>query len=209
MSVLQKIHGRWVHQRRVRVLARHLEGMLPATTRSVLDVGCGDGRLAEELLRLRPGLEVEGMDVMARPDAMIPVTVFDGRSLPIDERSVDAVILVDVLHHTEDPMVLLREAGRVARYGVAVKDHLLDGVLAKTTLTLMDWVGNASHGVALPYNYWRSEQWQTAFRQLGLHPRIWRTRLGLYPALARPLLDRRLHFLAFLESITPVKSPER
>jgi SAM-dependent methyltransferase len=200
MNALQKIHGRWVHQRRVRVLARQLHEILPQPTHSVLDVGCGDGRLAHELLRLRPQLNVSGIDVIARSNALIPVTVFDGRSLPIDNGAVDVVILVDVLHHTEDPTVLLREAGRAARLGVAVKDHLLKGMLAKTTLALMDWVGNASHGVALPYNYWRPAQWQAAFRQLGLHPTTWRTKLRLYPALTRPFLDRSLHFVAFLES---------
>ena len=50
MNVLEKIHGSYVHSRRVRVLAREFSALLPAHGR-ILDVGCGDGLLAA-LIRL-------------------------------------------------------------------------------------------------------------------------------------------------------------
>ena len=55
-------------------------------------------------------------------------------------------------------MILLRETVRVARQVIVIKDHLLKGAFAYSTLRLMDWVGNARHDVALPYNYWTSAQ---------------------------------------------------
>ena len=55
-------------------------------------------------------------------------------------------MFVDVLHHTDDPMVLLREAGRVASGFVLIKDHTQNGILAGRRLRFMDWVGNARHG---------------------------------------------------------------
>jgi len=45
MNLLEEIHGSYVHNRRVRVLARELSALLPANGQ-VLDVGCGDGLLA-------------------------------------------------------------------------------------------------------------------------------------------------------------------
>ncbi len=200
MSLLDKWHGPWIHQRRVKVLARHFHEVLPPGTRSLLDVGCGDGKLAREILRLRPDLIVHGLDVFERPASAIPVTVFDGRSLPFQNRDFDVVLFADVLHHTDDPLVLLGEAARVSRLGVVIKDHLQQGPLARATLSFMDWVGNASHGVALPYNYWRPDQWQTAFDALGLKPSAWRTKLGLYPVPTHLLFERSLHFVAFLKS---------
>ena len=77
-------------------------------------------------------------------------------------------MLVDVLHQTDDPMNLLREAVRVARQAIVIKDHLLQGAFAYPTLRFMDWVGNARHGVALPYNYWTPAEWHGAFDKLGL-----------------------------------------
>ena len=200
MNPFGRVHGDWIHKRRVSVLASRFAAVIPPGARRMLDVGCGDGRLACALQALRPDLSIHGLDVFVRPDAAIPVTVFDGSRLPYGKAEFDAVMFADVLHHTTDPLVLLREGARVARLGLAIKDHLRQGMLAQATLSFMDWVGNASHGVALPCNYWRPEQWRDAFQQIGLKPAVWETRLNLYPKPADLLFERSLHFLAWLES---------
>ena len=200
MSLLDKLHDHSVHERRVKVLAGHFDRVLPPATRKLLDVGCGDGRLAREILRLRLNLKVQGLDVFVRPATAIPVAVFDGFSIPFVKGDFDVVMFADVLHHTADPLVLLREAVRVSGLGVAIKDHLRQGVFAKTTLSFMDWVGNASHGVALPYNYWCPGQWRAAFKELGLKSSVWETKLGLYSFPANLFFERALHVVAFLEA---------
>jgi ubiquinone/menaquinone biosynthesis C-methylase UbiE len=55
-------------------------------------------------------------------------------------------MFVYVLHHTNDPEVLLREAQRVALKAVVLKDHTRNGLLAYTTLRFMDWVGMPTMG---------------------------------------------------------------
>src|SRR5690349_7501457 len=109
---------------------------------TVLDIGCGDGRLAELLMGRRADVRITGVDVLLRPNLRIPVKHFDGAHLPFDDASFDCALLVDVLHHTDDPLVLLREAQRVARRAIVVKDHTLSGTGARATLAFMDWVGN-------------------------------------------------------------------
>ena len=145
-----------------------------------------------------PRLLIRGVDVLVWPKARIPVDIFDGYRLPFDDKNFDAVIFVDVLHHTEDPMVLLREAKRVARRAIVLKDHTADRALAYSTLRFMDWVGNAHHGVALPYNYWSERRWRAAFDELGLTVEQWHTKLGLYPWPASLLFERGLHFVTRL-----------
>ena len=199
MSLLNRVHGGYVHGRRVQVLADSCAKLLPAGAR-VLDVGCGDGLLAECILRKRPDLQMEGIDVMVRPKTRIPVRVFDGQTIPFERGGVDTVMFVDVLHHTADPAVLLREARRVARNAILIKDHTLNGFLARPTLRFMDWVGNARHKVALPYNYWPRKRWLEAFDSLGLIVAEWRDRLNLYPWPANWLFGRSLHFVARLTS---------
>lgn len=198
MSVVERVHGEFVFGRRIRVLASHLAPMLPQGAR-VLDVGCGDGSLASLIMAKRPDVSLEGVDVLVRPHTSIPVRQFDGVRLPYDDASVDVAMFVDVLHHTADPMVMLREAARVARRGILIKDHLHHGLLAGLTLRFMDWVGNARHGVSLPYNYWRPSQWGDAFAALRMLPTKRVDRLGLYPPPASWLFDRALHFVALLE----------
>jgi SAM-dependent methyltransferase len=197
MSLLSLGHERLVFERRIEVLARRLAAILPQQS-SVLDIGCGDGRLANRLLNYRSDLQLRGVDVLVRSGSAVQVEWFDGRSLPCADKSVDVSLLVDVLHHTDDPRILLLEAMRVARKAVVIKDHTREGLLAGATLRLMDWVGNARHGVRLPYNYWTKEQWFKTFRTLGLHVEQWDNRIGLYPWPTSILFERSLHMIVLL-----------
>ena len=197
LNVVGRFHESFLRGRRASVLAVHLASVLPRDA-AVVDVGCGDGLLAAEVLKRRPDLTITGLEVLPRHPSHIPIRQFDGTALPCADQSVDVVMFIDVLHHTSDPRVLLSEARRVARSAIVIKDHTRDGLFSGATLTAMDWVGNAHHGVALPYNYWTSRQWQGAIDSLGLRATVWKRDLDLYPAPFRWLFDRSMHFLAVL-----------
>ena len=196
-SLLGKLHGDLIFGRRVRVLTEQLSTLIPAGA-EVLDIGAGSGIIAERLGVLRPDLTLSGIDTLVRPQTAIPIRWFNGREIPLEDRSIDVALFVDVLHHTDDPTILLREAARVARQAIVLKDHTREGWLAGSTLRLMDYVGNAHFGVVLPYHYWRLQEWHEAFAKLDLTVAEWRSSLGLYPKPASWLFDRRLHFVARL-----------
>jgi SAM-dependent methyltransferase len=198
MNSVGMLHQSLVFNRRTRILAERLAALIPRGA-SVLDVGCGDGTIASLMLRQRADISIRGLDVLVRPETKIPVEPFDGQCLPCGDQSFDVVSFIDVLHHTDDPTILLKEAKRVARKAIALKDHTMDGVLAYQTLRFMDWVGNASHGVALPYNYWPERKWRASFDVLGLRIADWQTELGLYPFPASLVFERGLHFVAALK----------
>ena len=105
-------------------------------------------------------------------------------------------MFVDVLHHTNDPVLLLREAARVARNTIVIKDHTLDGFAAAATLRFMDRIGNRRYNVALPYNYWPKQEWLNAFEALSLTLRTWKSKLDLYPRSVDWFVGRSLHFIA-------------
>lgn len=195
MNVLDRVHGDYVFSRRTRILSDLLLQLLPSQG-TVLDVGCGDGTIASLIMQQRPGLQLQGIDILVRPKPLIPVTKFDGRTIPLADKSVDAVMFVDVLHHANDPFVLLDEARRVARQMVVIKDHTRDGLLAESRLRFMDWVGNARHGVALPYNYFSTAQWRDAAQSHGLKVDQWLTDLRIYPWWADWIFGSSLHFTA-------------
>ena len=146
----------------------------------------------------RPGLDLTGIDVLVREETPIPVLPFDGLTVPFDDSSFDAAMLVDVLHHAEDPERLLAEAGRVAPV-VVVKDHLADRVLARPTLRFMDRVGNARHGVDLRYEYWERRRWLEAERRAGLREASITRDVPLYPPPLSWVFGSGLHFVARLE----------
>jgi len=195
--LVESIHEGFVKNRRVEVLARQLAEQLPSSA-TLLDIGSGDGQMAAAVLKHRPGLEIKGIDTLVREVTAIPVSSFNGKTINLPDRSVDFAMFVDVLHHTEDPHVLLKEAGRVVRQGVLIKDHFRQGWGAGWTLRFMDRVGNRRFGVELPHNYWAPGQWEKAWNELGWSKVSLVTKLPLYPFPASLLFGRNLHFIAHL-----------
>ena len=201
MNLLERLYDRTVGRRvfgaRVTILCDRLAQLIPPGA-SVLDVGCGNGLLARRIQEKRPDVNLSGIDVLVQSECYIPVEKYDGRVIPYPDASFDVVLFVDILHHADDPMALLREARRVARRAILIKDHPKDGFLAGPTLRFMDWVANARFGIPLPYNFWPQQRWLEAFRELGVTVGVWDAKLGLYWPCGW-LFDRGLHFIARLD----------
>lgn len=200
---LESLHQRFVVGRRRECLVQSVSHALaPWHPARVLDVGCGNGEITLGISRALGGAsEFTGVDVLLRPDAKIPVVQYDGNRLPFPDGSFDAVMAVDVLHHADSPLDLLREMTRVARQGVVLKDHNRDGWLAQSTLERMDDVGNRRHGVRLVYHYLSRAEWAAGFTANHLAVRSYDAVKSLYPWPVRLVFGRRLHFVAALEKI--------
>ncbi|MCD2323169.1 class I SAM-dependent methyltransferase [Sphingomonas sp. IC-56] len=194
--MLGSVHNKLVFGRRVRTLAAAIAGRLPWGAR-VLDVGCGSGDLAVLIMQLRPDVSIEGIDVLVRPNTAIPVHAYDGAHIPFPDNAFDAAMVVDVLHHTDDPEAVLAEIARIAPL-IVIKDHLRDGFAAGATLRFMDWVGNAAHGVRLPYNYLSRREWNAIWSRLHLRTSSFAARLAIYPRPFSWIFDRGLHFVTVL-----------
>lgn len=93
--------------------------------REVLDVGCGDGALIRALRasgRLVDGVELDADLARACTEGGLDVVAGDGAALDREDRSVDVVVLRDVLSAVEDPAALAAEAWRVARRCVVIAE---------------------------------------------------------------------------------------
>ena len=198
LSWIARSHRALVFGRRARVLADALAPLIPSEARTVLDIGCGDGTIASLLAQRRPDLAIEGVEVIPRPTCQVPCRAFDGSHLPFPDRSFDVCLFVDVLHHTTDVTQILREAARVSRSHIVLKDHLSESSLDHATLRAMDWVGNRPHGVTLTYNYQSLRHWQEHFAACELQATQLSTVLSLYPFPFSQLFGRKLHFVAQL-----------
>jgi SAM-dependent methyltransferase len=97
--------------------ARRFADGLPAGTR-VLDIGAGDGPYRE----LFDHCEYVTVDWANSPheDASETDVVASADSLPLEDASVDAALLTQVLEHVPVPIDVLREAHRVLRAGGAL-----------------------------------------------------------------------------------------
>ena len=199
--IIEKLHDKYIKKRRAYILHEKLINVLPDGEATVLDVGCGDGSVARHLIEANPSLEIIGIDTLVRDGAAISVKKFDGMEIPYASDSFDYCLFVDVLHHASDPFLLLKEAVRVARRGIVIKDHTAQGLFARQVLKFMDDTHNRRYGVSLPYNYWTFEEWNTAFQGLGLRAVKYESRLKLYPFWADWLFGRNLHFLGLFEKM--------
>jgi len=197
-NVAVKTHRKLIMGRRVSQIANGIAKLIPTDVNSVLDVGAGTGEMAVAINALRPELEFSGVDVYIRPKTFIPVTKYDGERLPFDDESIDAVVIVDVLHHCNDPKAVLKECARVSKKWVIIKDHVSDSRYDETILSFMDWVGNRSHGVVLPYNYLSTSNWASAFQEAGLEKTEAYKNLRLYPMPFELVFGRGLHCLDLL-----------
>ena len=166
------LHEKLVFGRRVRVLSDWFAQLTPQGAR-VLDVGCGDGLISALLRGKRPDVEILGVDVLLREHSHIPVQSFDGMRLPFEDGSFDVVLFSDVLHHTAEPLELLREARRVAGQCVLMKDHYRKGLGAGARLRLMDWVGNARFAFPCPITTGRRRSGRAGGRRLDCGQSSW------------------------------------
>ncbi|MDI6695064.1 MAG: class I SAM-dependent methyltransferase [Anaerolineales bacterium] len=101
-------------------------GDLPV--QSIVDIGCGTGAILASLARMSFGQHYYALDitdqaihiVKHRSDIpnLIEAKVFDGLHIPYKNQQFDLAILSHVVEHLMDPVPLLQEATRVARYMV-------------------------------------------------------------------------------------------
>lgn len=137
---------------------------------SVVDVGCGEGWVAEELLRRGVG-ELALVDVVdVRRTRALPFSFYDGVNLPFPDGRFDVAMLNFVLHHVPNDrkVALLREALRVARQTVFI--------LEDTPATSLDRFVSRRHGESYrrkiashaPFGFLSRNEWAWLFRGMGV-----------------------------------------
>jgi SAM-dependent methyltransferase len=148
----------------------YIARLLPRTGPcSVIDMGAGDGFLGSILEQYRPETSIVGVEThireLRRPD--FKMVKFDGLTAPFANETFDYALLCNVLHHANDQAALLREALRLARRGVIIKDHLAETRYQHSQLAVLDVLGNRRFGASTVGHYQSSEGWRSLFANAG------------------------------------------
>jgi ubiquinone/menaquinone biosynthesis C-methylase UbiE len=149
---------------RAAVIAEHLAfHFVPC--QSLLEIGAGKGHVARALQKAAQ-VEVRLVDVVDYNDTDLPLQVYDGVHLPFPDSCFDYSLLIFVLHHTPDPLSLVREALRVSRGGVVVAENHVQGWLRRQVTRAIDSIPHFQHGVPICYHTHTLDEWHSLFSQL-------------------------------------------
>jgi ubiquinone/menaquinone biosynthesis C-methylase UbiE len=98
-----------------------IERVLPLAQRSVLDVGCGPGLFTHHLRsRARRVVGCDRSAWMLQQAREVETVVADAVDLPFADASFDVAFEANLLHHVDDPAVVVAEMARVAREAVVI-----------------------------------------------------------------------------------------
>lgn len=200
LALAKRIHRVAVQAPRTERLGGALASLV-GHAKSLLDVGCGSGELSRFVASRAGASRVQGVDVLVQPHPHIPVTRYDGRTLPFPDASFEVVLLSDVLHHAEAPEALLREALRVAAQAVVVKDHFAFGPVSSKLLLAMDLAANGFYGIASPGTYLEPPDWVALFEQVGATLERLEWPLHVHAPLLRLIAPSELQFAARLRRV--------
>ena len=136
---------------------------------NLLDLGCGSGILAETI-EDRFGIKVEGVDIIDMRAVDISFRKYDGKDLSfIPDDSFDVVLISYVLHHAEDPISILKQAGRIAKKYVIIYEDMNEGVIGRAYCKLHGkCFNNLLQGNNVEAKFFTEREWRNIFKDLNL-----------------------------------------
>lgn len=137
--------------------------LLPDMT--LLEIGSGPGSVLSVFRAA--GHRVTGIDITdtSYDDTLRPA-LYDGTVLPYADKRFDGACVLTVLHHTQDPEAILKEAARVAKRVYVIEDIFTSPTHRGLTkiadsLTNLEFFGH-------PHSNRDDAAWRETFTRLGL-----------------------------------------
>ncbi|MFI5171530.1 MAG: class I SAM-dependent methyltransferase [Chitinophagales bacterium] len=141
--------------------------LLPRGT-PVLDIGSGNG-LAAHLLKEK-GFDIVCLDIHeGNYHPSVKPIVYDGKHIPFEDDHFESGIILTVLHHTDNPDIILKEAMRVCRSLIIMED-IYENKFQQYITYFLDSVANLFYSPC-PHTNRNDNQWKKTFAEMGLELR--------------------------------------
>ena len=162
---IARIYESWYHSPHGRAIDRSIEQLIltlldPRPGERVLDIGCGAGNHLITFSGL--GLNVSGIDASAhmihkakeRLGHRCTLRIGMAEDLPFDDNEFDLAVMINTLEFLDNPLLALREAGRVAnkKVFIGVINSLSWNGLVKR---VQGYFGDQLFGHSRFYNLWQ------------------------------------------------------
>ena len=134
----------------------------------VLDLGAGTGKIAEYILD-RKKIKLTLLDVTDEyKETDLEIQLYDGVKVPYKSNSFDCVLIIATLHHCDDPGQVLREAARVSKDRILIKEDKVDSKLDFFLLEFWHTAVSFLLGQDLLFSFKRNAVWRRMCKKLGL-----------------------------------------
>lgn len=167
---------------------------------TAVDVGAGEGWYAKHLMDDGVVARITPVEVQRRALTLVEPVLYDGVRLPFADRAVELVYAVDVVHHAGDPFALLDDMARIASRWLVLKDHTYASWFGKTTLAILDELGNRRFGIPSPGRYQHAWDWLPRLKAAGFVPRTMTHPAPCHTGVLGSLTNR-LQFVAAFERV--------
>ena len=157
--ILSPLHNRWISRKADRFIK------LLSKDAKIMDLGSGNCLVAEHLIQ--QGFNITPVDVsnLSIVERLQPIC-YDGTTLTFKKEEFDYVLLLTVLHHTEDPAKTIRESKRVAKQIIIIEDTYRNK-LQKVAMQFMDLLVNFGQS-KMNYQNKSERGWEELFNELNL-----------------------------------------
>jgi len=160
-------------------------------SQKIIDIGSGTGDVTK--LIKDSGKDITPVDVADfHGPRLVKTVIYNGKTLPFKDNSFDTALLLMVMHHTPNPEIVFKEAGRVAKNIVVIETSYTNKLNRFFTI-ISDAIGNLRLE-AFWNSYKTDKQWREFF-----------TKEGFVIKASQKFNDRNLgvvpflHLLFFLE----------
>jgi len=135
---------------------------------SILDLGCGSAIVSRKFERFFQA-KMMGIDIIDNRVEKIDFKLFDGKTLPFEDKSFDDVLIAYVLHHCQEPLETLSEAKRVTKRHIVVYEDMPDGWWGKFRCRVHGNLFNIFFQKnSAQCKFLNQAGWEQAFKKLGL-----------------------------------------
>ncbi len=158
-QIYLKLGQKWITNKLQTVLS-HLD-----INNKILDVGSGNGAICNYLKT--KGYNIDALDVANLSIyPHIKTVVYDGKKMPFKNKAYGTALLLTVLHHTNNPKIVLKETARVSQKIIIIED-IYSNIIQQYMTYIMDTLVNLGHS-NMTYQNKNDKEWKILFKQLNL-----------------------------------------
>lgn len=179
---------------------------MPSGTKSIVDLGCGDGTYTGELAQRFPGVEIFGLDpaadAVARAKRLYPTVSFGSADLlapeTLPKRQFDVGIIRGVIHHLPEGSAGIVNAAKISRSLIVIEPNGNNPVLKLIERYSQYHIDHEEQSFS-------SRQLEVWCRQAG-YSKVSIDYVGFIPMFFPTILSKVIYFFQpALERIPPLK----